>query len=160
MSQDKGPEACPMASTCHLLPRATFVDITASMEPRNLAVQLAPVLDPEGSRLFSHVLVPVFLGHGSYLLPSSWRLSLVPGRLRTKKGFVFPACNSLPPPLPPRLLDLQLRSQPGKCGSEQQNDKLEGPWPVPLSSLFLQSLSHSPSVARPFPGRTLLFQKT
>lgn len=157
MSQDKGPEACPMASTCHLLPRATFVDITASMEPGNLAVQLAPVLDPEGSRLFSHVLVPVFVGHGSYLLPSSWRLSLVRGDSEQRRGLFFLPATHCPPS--PRLLDLQLRSQPGKCGSEQQNDKLEGPWPVPLSSLFLQSLSHSPSVARPFPGRTLL-QKT
>lgn len=136
MSQDKGPEACPKASTCHLLPRATFVDITASMEPGNLAVQLASVLDPEGSRLFSHV--SVFVGHGSYLLPSSWRLGLVWGDSEQRRGlFSLPATHC-----PPRLLDLQLRSQPGKCGSEQQNDKLEGPWTVPLSSLFLQSLSH------------------
>lgn len=98
MSQDKGPEACPMASTCHLLPRATFVDITASMEPGNLAVQLAPVLDPEGSRLFGHVLVPVCVRRTRVLsLAFLLEAQFGSGRLRTKKGFVFPACNSLPP---------------------------------------------------------------
>lgn len=41
------PEAYPMAPTCHLPQKATFVENAASTEPENLAMQLAPVLDPE-----------------------------------------------------------------------------------------------------------------
>lgn len=110
-------EACPMASNCHLLQRATFVEIAASTEPGNLALQLALVLDPESGCLATCPR------HRSSLVPPSWRLSLVwrdEAQNREQKGlFCLPAAPSLPqssvPPSQavPSLLCLQIRSQPG-----------------------------------------------
>lgn len=68
------PEVRPMASTCHLLQRATLVAIAASTESGNLAVQLAPVLDPESGHLAT------CLRHRSSLLPTSWKARFGLGR--------------------------------------------------------------------------------
>lgn len=111
------PEAYPMASTCHLLQRATFVEIAASTEPRNLAMQLAPVLDPESGYLATCPR------HRSSPLPTSWRLSLAwrdETQNREERVLLsLPAAPSLPQPsVSPSqavssLLCLQIRSQAG-----------------------------------------------
>lgn len=85
-----------MASTCHLLQRATLVEIAAPTEPGNLAMQLAPVLDPESGRLATCRRHRSSL---AYLLEG--KLWFGEMRLRTEEKkdlFSLPAAPSLPQP--------------------------------------------------------------